>query len=154
VSATFPDDAAEMLQKYLDESEGFLSQIGAEITELTQERTALRLEYDRTVANSTERQTLHGGALATLVDSAGGLALRPHMDDPFRDGVATVSLNVDYLSAATDDVVANAEVMRVGGTVGVSRVEVIEPERNEDEQVAVGRGTYRLFGNDRGDKDD
>lgn len=153
MSATFPDDAAEILQKYLDESDGFLSQMGAEITELTREKTTLRLDYRRGVANSTERRSLHGGALATLVDSAGGLALRPHLDDPFRDGVATVSLNVDYLSSATDDVVAEAEVMRVGGTVGVSRVRIEEQNSKENVEVAVGRGTYRLFGSDKNDQD-
>jgi uncharacterized protein (TIGR00369 family) len=143
VSHSFPDDAAETLQTYLDESDGFLSRMGAEVRELTRESTTLRLEYHGGVANSTERRSLHGGAIATLVDSAGGLALRPYLDDPVRDGVATISLNVDYLSAATGDVEATAEVVRAGGTVGVSRVEI--EESNKDESVAVGRGTYRLF---------
>jgi uncharacterized protein (TIGR00369 family) len=146
VSHDFPDDAAETMQTYLDESDGFLSRMGAEVTEMSLERTTLRLDYHRGVANSTERRALHGGAIATLVDSAGGLALRPHLDDPVRDGVATISLNVDYLSSATDDAVAHAEVVRAGGTVGVSRVDI--EEANSDESIAVGRGTYRLFNNE------
>ena len=146
MSRDFPDDASEMIQTYLDESEGFLSQMGAEVRELTHDRTTLHLEYHRGVANSTERGSLHGGAIATLVDSAGGLALRPHLRNPVRDGVATISLNVDYLSSVTDDAVAHAEVVRVGGTVGVSRVEI--EETKSDEAVAVGRGTYRLFTNE------
>ncbi|MFP4188917.1 MAG: PaaI family thioesterase [Halobacteriales archaeon] len=145
MSHDFPDDAAETLQTYLDGSDGFLSRMGAEVHELSLDSTILHLEYHRGVANSTERQALHGGAIATLVDSAGGLALRPHLDDPVRDGVATISLNVDYLSSATDDAVAHAEVVRAGGTVGVSRVEI--KETKNDETVAVGRGTYRLFTN-------
>jgi uncharacterized protein (TIGR00369 family) len=148
VSVEFPEDAAELLQSYIDGSEGFLSRMGAEVVELTRDRTRLRLEYNEGVANATQRQWLHGGAIATLVDSAGGLAVRPYLDSPVRDGVATVSLNVDYLSAATDDVVADAEVLRVGGTVGFSRVEVEELNSNEGDKVAVGRGSYRLFTNE------
>lgn len=134
-----------MLQSYIDSTDGFLSNMGAEVTELTRERTCIRLEYDESVANATQKQWLHGGALATLIDSAGGIAIRPYLDDPLHDGVATVSMNVDFLSAATDDVVAEANVLRVGGTVGFSQVEVRKEDADGEENVAVGRGTYRLF---------
>lgn len=147
MSHDFPEDAAETIQTYLESSEGLLSTMGAEVRELTRERTTLYLEYTEGVTNATDRRSLHGGTLATLIDSAGGIALRPYLDDPVRDGVATVSMNVDYLSAATDDVEATAEVLRVGGTVGVSRVEIEETNNNE-QPVAVGRGTYRLFSNE------
>lgn len=143
VSHDFPDDAAETLQRYLDESDGFLSQMGAEVTELTRDKTTVRLDYHRGVANSTDRRSLHGGAIATLIDSAGGLALRPYLDNPVRDGVATINLNVDYLSSVQDDAVAHAEVVRAGGTVGVSRIEILEED--DEKPMAVGRGTYRLF---------
>jgi len=146
VSHSFPEDAAEMLQSYIDSSDGFLSRMGAEVVKLTRDRTRVRLEYSEDVANATQKGWLHGGAIATLVDSAGGLALRPYLDNPVRDGVATVSMNVDYLDAATDDVVAEAEVLRAGGTVGFSRVEVIQEE--DRDRVAAGRGAYRLFTNE------
>ena len=146
MSHSFPEDAAEMLQSYIDSSDGFLSRMGAEVVKLTRDRTRVRLEYSEDVANATQKGWLHGGAIATLVDSAGGLALRPYLDNPVRDGVATVSMNVDYLDAATDDVVAEAEVLRAGGTVGFSRVEVIQEE--DRDRVAAGRGAYRLFTNE------
>ena len=43
MSHSFPDDSAETLQTYLDGSEGFLSQMGAEVCKLTREGTTLRV---------------------------------------------------------------------------------------------------------------
>lgn len=74
----------------------------------------------------------------------GGIALRPYLDDPLEDGMATISLNVNYLRA-------EAEVVRAGRSVGVSEVLVTggDPAGGE-EAVAHGTGAYRLFrGDDR-----
>ena len=90
-----------------------------------------------------------GGILATLVDTAGGLALRPSLANPIEGDVATINLNVNYLRGASSDMTAHAEVVRAGRTVGVSQV-LVESETPDGEvkPVAAGMGAYRLFQGD------
>jgi uncharacterized protein (TIGR00369 family) len=108
---------------------------------------------------------VQGGVASTLVDVAGGMALRGHLDDVVEDGMATINLNVNYLEQATGDLTATAEVVRAGNTVGVSEVllesetpdggEASEARRTPSDEpgesdgrgepVAVGTGAYRLF---------
>jgi len=141
----FPEDAATMIQNHIEGRGSFLAWLGGEIKELTEERSVVTVEHDENLDNGSEPPIVHGGVTATLVDVAGTLALRPHFDNPFRDGVATVNLNVNYLRGGTDDLRAVGEAIRVGGTVAVSEVRVNQTG-DEQKLVAVGQGVYRVFG--------
>lgn len=137
-----------MIQNYIEESGSFLSLLGGEVEEINEERAVVRLPHKDDLDNASDPPIVHGGVTATLVDVAGTLALRPHFDDPFQDGVATVNLNVNYLRSAEDDLRAVGEAVRVGGTVAVSEVRV-EQTRDEEKVVAVGQGVFRVFRADR-----
>ncbi|MFB6153568.1 MAG: hotdog domain-containing protein, partial [Halodesulfurarchaeum sp.] len=55
-------------------------------------------------------------------------------------------LNVSYLRPARGDLVGTAEVVRVGGSVGVSTISVeSETPDGAIKEVAVGRGSFRIF---------
>ncbi len=148
----FPDEAADWLQTYIDENHEFLSWLGTSIDELDEGYMRMVVPYDRKLTNrrpdggGEEPLEMHGGVAATLIDTAGGLALRTALDDPVSGGVATINLNVNYLRRATADLVAEAEVVRAGGSVGVSHVSVeSEGPNGERRPVATGQGAYRLF---------
>ncbi|ELY98684.1 thioesterase superfamily protein [Natrialba asiatica DSM 12278] len=80
------------------------------------------------------------------IDTAGGLALRTELERPVDSSIATINLNVNYLRPATGDLTATANVVRVGGTVGVSEV-IVESTTPDGEtvEVATGQGSYRVF---------
>lgn len=110
----------------------------------------MSIPYDDRLTNtqpggSERRPEIHGGVAATLVDTAGGLALRTTLENPFEGGVATINLNVNYLQRATADLTATAEVIRAGGSVGVSEITVRSEVDDGDEPVATGQSAYRLF---------
>lgn len=140
-------DVSDAVQAYIEANDGFLSRIGCRVTRLDREGCVVSVGDAAEVrsANTTGTVAAHGGAVATLVDTAGGLALRPHLDDPLRDTVVTASLNVDYHEAATEDVVARGEVERLGRSLGFSRVEV----RSAGDVVATGSGCFKVLGGDR-----
>ena len=71
---------------------------------------------------------LHGGAIATLVDVAGGsCAARASGFDPLKQGVVTADLHVRYLGRPKGDVVrAEARVMRAGRMLIVVEVRVLD----------------------------
>ncbi len=146
MSEDFPDDVVAMVQQFIEQNHGYLSWLGVTVDEFTFDSMTLTIPFDEKLTNPTEPPTMHGGIAATLVDTAGGIALRPHLENPLGGGVATINLNVNYLRRAAGDLTARAEVVRTGGTVGISRVTVESETPDGDTQpVAVGQGAYRLF---------
>lgn len=144
--ADIPEGAEEVIQHFLEHEHGFLSFLNMELEEFTSERAVLTVPFDDELTNPTDPPSMHGGVAATLIDTVGGLAIRPHLEDPVDGSMATINLDVNYLRPATDDLVATAEPVRVGSTVGVAEV-TVESETPEEgvEPVAVGQGAYRLF---------
>ena len=71
---------------------------------------------------------LHGGAIATLVDVAGGsCAARASGFDPLTQSLVTADLHVRYLGRPKGDVVrAEARVMRAGRMLIVVEVRVLD----------------------------
>lgn len=90
--------------------------------------------------NANPAGSLHGGAIATLVDVAGTLAIMS-ADADGRPGV-TSDLNVTYLAAGKPgaEVEAHATVLRVGRTLAMVTVDV----RSSDKLIAQGRMTKVL----------
>lgn len=134
------------LQSYIDEHHDFLSWLGTDVDALEKGRIVLSLPYDEKLTNarpggSEDRPEINGGVAATLIDTAGGLALRTTLEG----GVATINLNVNYLERATGDLTATGEVIRAGNSVGVGEVVVESETDGESQRVATGQGSYRLF---------
>lgn len=85
--------------------------------------------------------TLHGGAISTIVDVVGTLALLGV--DPTRAGVS-VDLNVTFVRAAKADstVIVVAKVTKVGRKLGFTEVELTDKETGK--VIALGRHTKAL----------
>ena len=98
-------------------------------------RVTLRLPFRPGLGRSDAAPDLHGGAIAALIDIAGDYALALGLGG----GVPTIDLRIDYLRMARSDLLATAEVVRAGRTVG--RVDV-RVEDAEGRLIALGRGTY------------
>lgn len=143
----YGDAAGEMVQAHIDQH-GFLSWLGMTVEDLDHGELTMRVPYDEKLANHSPggEGNVHGGIASTLIDTAGGIACRTVLDDPTTGGVATIALDVSYLRPATGDLVAEAEVVRAGSTVGVATVTVeSQTPDGEWKDVAVGKGSYRLF---------
>ena len=84
---------------------------------------------------------LHGGAIATLVDDAGTLAIVT-ADRENRPGVTT-DLNVSYFSPAPggSTVVADATVLKIGKTLAFVTVDI----RRKADGVLVAQGRMTKF---------
>ncbi|AFZ72500.1 PaaI family thioesterase [Natronobacterium gregoryi] len=142
----------DFLQHYIDEHQEFLSWIGTSVEDIDQGTMTLAVPYDEKLTNTRpntdddRRADIHGGIAATLIDTVGGLSLRTELADPFAASIATINLNVNYLRPATGDLVATANVIRTGSTVGVSAVTVESTTPDgETREVATGQGAYRIF---------
>jgi uncharacterized protein (TIGR00369 family) len=146
-----PDQTTDPLQRYID-AHGYLSWLGTRVESMDYGTLVMTIPFDEKLTNSRPGENgetparIHGGIAATLIDTAGGIALRPFLDDPMNGDVATINLNLNYLRPAGDDLTATAEVVRAGESVGVSTVMVeSEAPDGESKPVATGQGAYRLF---------
>ena len=144
-----PADAAAEMQAFVDRH-GYLSWLGVTVEEAERGRLVMSIPYDEKLVNPDPEGTavVHGGITATLVDTASGFVLRTTFDDPAEAALTTTDLNVSYLRPATGDLRAEAEVVRAGGSMGVTEVTVTSDRPDDGEaptEVAVGRASYRLF---------
>jgi uncharacterized protein (TIGR00369 family) len=121
----------------------YLRDLGIVVEAVEAGRAVLRLPMAAHLETFRVNGVMHGGAVASLIDAAAGMALRTlHKpgEPPWR-GTATSDLNVSYLNAAMSDLTAEARVLREGRALAFFEVEV----RNTDgEAVAIGRVTMYI----------
>ncbi|GGL56015.1 PaaI family thioesterase [Halocalculus aciditolerans] len=140
-------DPKAYLQHHVDEH-GFLGWLDLTVEAVDEDGLVLSIPYADKLANHAPGHAgrVHGGIAATIVDTAGGLGVHSQLDDFTSAGVATIDLDVSYLRPAVGDLVATADVIRVGGTVGVAVITVESDTPNDGwSEVAVGMGSFRIF---------
>jgi uncharacterized protein (TIGR00369 family) len=84
----------------------------------------------------------HGGVIAGLADHAAGAAVTTAL--PKGRIAVTVEIKINFLGPADgDEIIANAEAIQVGGTIGVAKVEVISAANGKTRVCAYGTATMR-----------
>lgn len=83
---------------------------------------------------------LHGGTLATLLDTTISHAVRSAATDLI--GASTIHLSISYLLPARGDVECIGECARVGGTIGFGMGRVID---SMGACVATAQASFRLI---------
>ncbi|THE63232.1 PaaI family thioesterase [Salinadaptatus halalkaliphilus] len=121
----------------------FNSWLGLTIEEECGGEAVISVEYEDFKQNPGG--ILHGGVTATLVDVAAAVAIRSTLDDQHRT-LATTNLEINYLRPITETAYASAEVIRVGSSTAVVRVDVesLTPDADRTD-AAIGTVTYRLL---------
>ncbi len=118
----------------------FGTHLGMECVELGDGRAVLRLPFRE--HNVTIGDMVHGGAIASLVDTAATAACWSTPELPENPRGSTIGFSVTYLTAARGaDLMAEATVIRTGGSIRVADVWV-----RDDAGAAVARATvtYKL----------
>jgi uncharacterized protein (TIGR00369 family) len=128
-----------LIRAFLPESP-FARRLGLEIEHLDADGAELRLPFDP--GQATFGDTVHGGAIATLVDTAGMVAAWGDEQPTETPAGATISLAVDYVSAARGtDLLARARVVRRGRSLCFVQVDVVDAD---ERVVATGLVTHRF----------
>ena len=119
----------------------FNNLLGLKMTDGGDGHVRVEQPYRDELLGDASRPAIHGGVISTLVDVAGGAAAFTRVDYNGGDRLSTVDLRVDYLRpAGKADLVADAEVVRIGNHVAMVRVKV----SSEGLQVAEGVGVYSI----------
>jgi len=140
--AAIPDDVYfSKLVEFFEQQIRFNAYLGMKVEELRRGYARLRVPYSEEFVGDPFRPALHGGVLSSLADTAGGIAAFTAVQPG--DRISTVDLRIDYLRpAALEDVIAEAEVLRIGNRVAVS--DIVVHQGDADRHVATGKGVYNV----------
>ncbi len=113
--------------------------LGLELVGLAEGHAQVRMPFRPAV--TTVGDTVHGGAIAALVDTAGTASVWASASVSAQRG-ATVGFSLNFLAPARSSaLVATATVRRRGGQLSTSEVTVRDEAGND---VAVALLTYKL----------
>ena len=120
----------------------YMVHLGMELVEASESYAKLKLRYQD--ENSTAAKALHGGAIASLIDTTGAMAAwtTAEVATPKYFG-STVGVTVNYLSAVIgQDCFAEGRVLKRGKEVIYSEVRVTN---EEGKLCAQGTVIYRII---------
>ena len=130
---------ADIIRQWLRTSP-FVGYLSIELVALEPGTATLRLPYDKTM--TTIGSVVHGGAIATLIDTAGAAAAWSDAEVPANIRGTTVSLAISYLAAAEDeDIQATARVLSRGRSLVYLDIEATTAS---GKAVARGLATYKI----------
>lgn len=130
---------AEIIKQFLPTSP-YVGHLHIQLTEMQPDMAVLTLPFDPALV--TIGKTVHGGAIASLIDTAGMVAAWSDSSVPDSMRGSTVSMTVSYLAPAEkEDIRATARVLRRGRSLVYLDVEV---ESASGTLVAKGLVTYKL----------
>ncbi|MFB6177104.1 MAG: PaaI family thioesterase [Halobaculum sp.] len=121
----------------------FVQHMGIEVVEAEDGHAVAELSLEREHTSVPEGPVAHGGVPYALADTAGGAAVISLHHRP----TPTVDMRIDYHAPATDDLRAEAEVVRDGGSVASADVRI---EDVEGTLVASARGVFKTGGGESG----
>jgi uncharacterized protein (TIGR00369 family) len=128
--------AAEELRLRLRESKT-ANQFGFELVVAERGKVVLRMRVNE--IHLQVHGVVHGGVLAALADTAGGLAT--YMACPRGTRVATIEMKINYLEAVEGgSVTAEAVVVRIG-----RHVAVVDCDITDDADRLVGKALMTFF---------
>src|SRR5271163_3989769 len=128
--------AAEELRRRLRENKT-ANQFGFALILAEHGKVALRMRVNEN--HLQVHGVVHGGVLAALADTAGGLAT--YMACPPGTRVATIEMKINYLEAVEGGTVtAEAEVVRLG-----RHISVVDCDLRDDERRLVGKALMTFF---------
>lgn len=148
----FTKTELNLAKNFLDQIP-FNKLIGLEPSLLSDSRCEFTMKMRDDLVGNWLQGILHGGAIATALDVAGGaMAMiaawrRLHEDDVPKSErpqklskLGTIDMRVDYLHPGKGkEFTVNATLLRIGNKVAVTRMEFLN---EEGVLIAVGTGTY------------
>jgi len=134
------DEQFSRLHEFMSLRIPFNRYLGVQIRALSEGRAVLALPFKPELIGDPTRPALHGGTISMLADTAGGAAVLTGV--PMESLVSTIDLRVDYLRpGGLLELVAEASLVRVGGRVGVARIQVwqdLEEDQSSNEARTAG----------------
>jgi uncharacterized protein (TIGR00369 family) len=123
--------------------EPFFDLLGMQVEEATPNFCRMRLPFRPELQQAGG--LVHGGAIASLLDSAGVMAIKAGVESEIK-GIPTITMTVNYLAPAREtDVFAEARIIRRGRSIVFADVKALS---SSGELLATAQVVYK-FGSRR-----
>ncbi|ADG73346.1 thioesterase superfamily protein [Cellulomonas flavigena DSM 20109] len=134
-----PPDDARLHERIATsfERQGLMAHLGARLTHVSPGR--VHLELTARPELSQQHGHVHGGAIATLADTAGGYAALTLLPDDRE--VLTTGFTIDFLAPAGRRLEAVASVLKHGRTLTVCRIDVLAHGDDSTRLIAAAQQT-------------
>lgn len=148
------DQLLQKLDRLFTQDMPFMKQFSAHTETFDNEQVVLRFGMSDNLVGNTMSQILHGGAIATMLDTVGGMltmaavfAKNPTEDEKEQLSrlakTSTVNLLINYLRPGTDksgkEFIAEANVVRCGSRITVCEMRL---KSSDGKLLASATGTY------------
>ena len=110
----------EKQARHFEKRVRFNATCGVQVLRWTDTAVVMRLPYSEALCNSSDG--IHGGAVAALADTCGTAGALAAIGGG--GSIATVSMNISYLSVANTDLIATAICIKPGRRIQVTEVRV------------------------------
>lgn len=129
----------------------FCRLLGITLESVSPEQVTIQLPMDPKLIGNTVSGILHGGVIASLLDSAGGAISMVHIITKHLSAtqaelaqklkkISTIDFRIDYLLVGRGSMFkATAKILRAGNKIAVARIEL---HNDSEELIAVGTGAY------------
>jgi len=115
--------AVGIIKQFMEEHIPFNRFLGMKLIEVRKGFAHIELPFRDELVGDPFKPALHGGVLSALADTVGGCAVFTVIEAGAR--CSTIDLRVDYLRPGRLEAIhAQAEILRVGGRVAVSKISV------------------------------
>ena len=139
ISEERPGSGADFIRQFFPTSP-YVAHLGMRLDDIQPGMAQLSLPFTDKLA--TIGTIVHGGAIASLIDTAAMVAAWSDVEVPEKARGTTVNMSVAYLAAADkEDIIATARVLRRGRSLVYLDVEVRSASGNA---VAKGLVTYKV----------
>lgn len=102
----------------------------------------IKVPFKEQYVGDPRRQSIHGGIIATALDSVGGAAAMTTLIS-FEDVISTIDMRVDYLRPGKpEDLFVEGRLVRSGNRIVVTSM--IAFQGNKDYVVAEAKGVYNV----------
>ncbi len=135
------DDALALIKHTFEESIPMHRFLGLEILLLKKDFVRIRVPFRDEVVGDFRTNRWHGGVIATVMDSVGGVIGGMHFTT-LEDKIDTIDLRVDYLRGAEPaEITVEGKLIRLGNRILVARMKAFQ----NNELIAEGKGVYNFI---------
>ncbi|MCG2792001.1 MAG: hotdog fold thioesterase [Weeksellaceae bacterium] len=131
----------EFIKQVIEQNIPIHKFLGLEMLVLEKGFVRVRVPFREEVVGDFRRNRWHGGIIATIMDSVGGIVGGTHFKT-FEDKIVTIDLRIDYLKGAeAEAIIVEGKIVRLGNRILVTKMKAFQNE----ELIAEGKGVYNFL---------
>jgi len=135
------EDNIDFLKTTIEENIPIHKFLGLKLILIEKGFVKVSVPFRKEVVGDIRKNRWHGGIIATIMDSVGGIAGGTYFTS-LDDKLATIDLRIDYLKGAeASSILVEGKIVRLGNRILVTKMKAFQ----NDELIAEGKGVYNFI---------